>query len=120
MLVLVSSTVVSALMCHAPIVVPAVGGTRGDLCVKSTAAMRAAAARVVAGKPDVVVLLSPHTPRRAGFTVVDGDAIRGSFDDFGAAGCAVDFAAATSLRARLIERGVEHVTLHKLDHGALV
>lgn len=64
---------ISALMCHAPVVVPGVVGPRGAACARSTAAMREAARRIVARAPEVLVVVSPHTPRVAGaFHVVGG------------------------------------------------
>lgn len=56
--------VFASLMCHAPIVVPAVGGGRALECKATTRAMREAAARLVHARPDRVVVISPHSPRR--------------------------------------------------------
>jgi AMMECR1 domain-containing protein/aromatic ring-opening dioxygenase LigB subunit len=116
--------VVSALMCHAPIVVPDVAGARGDSCAQTTAAMRMAARRVVARGSRVAVVVSPHTPRAAGFTILRGDRVAGDFGDFGAPGLKVDFAAASSLRAKLVDAGACSLgadpVRRGLDHGALV
>ncbi len=123
---------VSTLMCHAPIVIPDVAGVRGEQCVHSTAAMRAAAARVVQKHPDVVVVLSPHTPRLPGFGIVAGvgrgrtGRITGSFEDFGAPAVQIDLPAAEDATARLLHKAeqagadVSAIALGKLDHGAAV
>ena len=57
--------VFAALMPHAPVLVPVVGGHRGREVAASIEAMRQAAARLVASRPDTLVLISPHSPRRA-------------------------------------------------------
>lgn len=115
-------------MCHAPIVVPPVVGARGEACAQSTAAMRAAARRVHECKPDVVVVLSPHTrrPRRA-FSIVGGDRVFGDFGGFGAPDVAVDLPAAVDARALIKQASaveaaapIEEIRAHALDHGALV
>lgn len=54
----------AALMCHAPIVVPEVGGPDARQCTRTTRAMREIAARALAAAPDRIVLVSPHSPRR--------------------------------------------------------
>src|SRR5687768_7783332 len=106
-------------MCHAPIVVPEVVGPRGEACANSTAAMRAVAQRVHASKPDVVVVLSPHTPRpRSAFSLLAADRVRGDFGDFGAPHVAIDLPSSADARAR-IERAAKkhHVDVEPLTHG---
>lgn len=121
------STLISTLMCHAPVVVPAVVGARGAACAQSTAAMREAARRIVARGPEVVVVVSPHTPRVAGgFTVIGGARVKGDFAEFGAPEVAVDLPAAATarelIRDEAAERGVrvDEIGVPRLDHGALV
>ena len=58
--------IIAALMPHAPVLVPAVGGRRGNRAAASVSAMTEAARRIVKAKPETVVLISPHTPRRRG------------------------------------------------------
>jgi len=89
--------------------------------------MSEVARRMVRAKPEVVVLISPHAPRRGeAFTLRSGTRIRGSLAAFGAPYLAVDLPAAGSL-ARCIEqaatcRGVvmEWLEAAPLDHGAVV
>jgi AmmeMemoRadiSam system protein A len=74
----------AALMCHAPIVIPAIGRERGDDCARTTAAMRTLASRLVAHAPDVLVVISPHAPRDPNRWGIVGDArITGDFGRFG-------------------------------------
>ena len=54
---------VAVLMCHAPIVIPVIGGDRAAECAATTAAMQAAAEAVVRCGAETAVVLSPHTPR---------------------------------------------------------
>lgn len=120
-------TPLSVLMCHAPIVVPAVGGARGRACVSSTRAMAEAARRVVAARPEGVVLLSPHTPRVEGaFSLVAGPRVRGDLGDFGAPEASCDLphgkAMHRALAAACREQGapLEEIAPRRLDHGAMV
>jgi MEMO1 family protein len=118
---------VAALMPHAPVLVPVVGGKHGNRASASVRAMVAAARRIVAAQPDAVVLISPHTPRRrCAFALWAGGRIRGSLAQFGAPEAAVDLPAAEKLAATITAearaRGVELWPLRsaELDHGAVV
>ncbi|MCA9491714.1 MAG: hypothetical protein KC621_17405 [Myxococcales bacterium] len=117
----------TTLMCHAPIVVPAVGGDRGADCAVTTAAMRAAAQRLVRASPEVLVVLSPHTPRaRDAWGLVEGDRVGGDLSAFRATGTTVSLPAAAEARERLHQlaprEAVRLVRLRPqpLDHGAIV
>jgi AmmeMemoRadiSam system protein A len=103
----------AALMCHAPIVVPAVGGRRSEQCRRTTRAMREVAGLAVASKPDCVVLSSPHTPRLADRWAVRRGPHHGSLDDFGAASVRVELPA-------LAVPFLPELRAERLDHGALV
>jgi AmmeMemoRadiSam system protein A len=114
-------------MCHAPIVIPAIGAERARDCERTTRAMRAVAGRIVGHHPDVLVLVSPHTPRQGGlFGVVEARRIAGSFARFGFPHLAVRLPgapdAAHTVRKSAAQRGVECWTppADDLDHGALV
>ncbi len=114
-------------MCHAPIVVPAVGGARARSCAASTRAMAVAARRVVAARPEALVLLSPHTPRvRGAFSCVAGQRIRADLSEFGAAEVRCDLPRGAGMHTALIEAchaegvALEDITLRRLDHGAMV
>ncbi|MCB9685556.1 MAG: hypothetical protein H6735_10990 [Alphaproteobacteria bacterium] len=117
----------TTLMCHAPIVVPAVGGDRGSDCATTTAAMRTAARRLVAASPDVLVVLSPHTPRlHDAWGVVEGGRVGGDLSAFRAPGAAVSLPAAVDGRERLHQLAPRHgvhlarLRPQPLDHGAIV
>lgn len=118
---------ITALMCHAPVVVPEVGNDKAGECALTTRAMRAAAERVVAARPDVVALVSPHTPRAPDeWRLVDGDRIVGSFVDFGAPSARINLPAATEARSRLARLGPQYgvqTSMYRpedLDNGATV
>ncbi|MCC7108972.1 MAG: AmmeMemoRadiSam system protein A [Deltaproteobacteria bacterium] len=120
-------TPLSVLMCHAPIVVPAVGGARARACAPSTRAMAEAARRVMAAKPEGLVVLSPHTPRVEGaFSLVTGPRVRGDLGDFGAPEARCDLphgkAMHRTLAAACAQHGValEEIAPRRLDHGAMV
>jgi aromatic ring-opening dioxygenase LigB subunit len=115
----------SVLMCHAPIVVPAVGGARGRESMPTTQAMREAARALLAGAPDAIVIISPHTPRAAlAFTVVDdeGGMLVGDFARFGVpdAGVRLPIASVLLDALRSVGAPVERLATSELDHGALV
>lgn len=118
------SIVHTSLFCHAPIVVPAVGGRRGEASARTTAAMAALGREVVASAPDVVIVVSPHTPRVAGALPllargVDADfvdfradvrfSLPGIVDEVGLMGAARDVGVA-----------LEPIRVRRLDHGAAV
>jgi len=112
----------AVLMCHAPIVIPAIGGNRASLCARTTAAMALAAAHIVEAAPPWVIVLSPHTPRhRQRWGLVQGDEVGGSFSRFGHPELAVRFPnAADQAREALADVSLAEVPAQPLDHGALV
>lgn len=119
--------VIAALMPHAPVLAPAVGGRRGNRAAASVNAMTEAARRIVKAKPETVVLISPHTPRRQGaFAIWAGERISGSLARFGAPAAAVDLPADKSLGAAIAEEAGSHglniwwLRDAELDHGATV
>ncbi len=109
-------------MCHAPIVVPAIGGARGSGCVSTTQAMVRAAEHIVASDPPWVVVLSPHTPRhRTHWAVMQGITVGGSFAPFGHGELALELPnGAPRLVAALEGVPLAGVAQQPLDHGALV
>lgn len=117
----------AALLCHAPIVVPPIGGARASLCQATTRAMRAVADAVVSSQPDVLVLVSPHAPRQPrAFGVCHEPALRGDFARFGhaeervAVPGAPDAARAVAEACARVDVAVASVGGDELDHGALV
>jgi MEMO1 family protein len=115
------------LMCHAPIVIPAVGGTRGVECLATTRAMAQAAEFLVSREPEVLVIVSPHTPRaRNAWCIVAGDHLHGSMARFGAPECSIRLPNA-KCAAKAVEQAAKSQGLsthglpsEPLDHGAFV
>lgn len=103
-------------MCHAPIVVPAVGGARSAQCRATTRAMREVAQRAVGARPDRLVLISPHTPRHPTAWGAWTGQHRGDLAGFGAPEIAIDLPDAPEVAASV---GAEPVQ-GELDHGAMV
>jgi aromatic ring-opening dioxygenase LigB subunit len=117
----------SVLMCHAPIVIPEFSAQRAELCRRSTEAMRDAAEFLAGRNPDVVVVLSPHTPRfRDSFALAEGERLVGHFGSFGRSEICAHFASDGALQRRLVELAKVHeidvvaAPQQTLDHGALV
>ena len=118
---------VAVLMCHAPLVIPAIGGDRGTECAATTLAMREAAQALAASGAETAVILSPHLPRHSqAFGVVASEKLHGDFDTFGHPELTCSFrgdAAVGAAVARTVQRaGLEMQTtdIRGLDHGAMV
>jgi len=110
-------TCFAALMCHAPIVVPAVGGEEASRCARTTRAMREVASRAVASRPERLVLISPHTPRHERAWGVCAAPLKGDLGGFRAPGVRVDLPVATDVASAV---GAEPLRSRPLDHGAMV
>jgi MEMO1 family protein len=117
----------AVLMCHAPIVLPEVGRRRSEECSATTRAMRQVARRLVASDPHVLVVISPHSPRRPeAWGLFDGPTLSGDFGAFGAPEVAhrfrVDAAAVEAVRTAARAEGLATWTppAGPLDHGAMV
>lgn len=112
----------AVLMCHAPIVIPALGRRDSERCRSTTAAMAEAARRVVAGGAGRVVVLSPHAPRRPrAYGCYAGPGLAGDFARFGEPGLAAGFAADPEAAAAAAGQGLDLAPIQGgLDHGALV
>lgn len=118
---------VAVLMCHAPIVIPPIGGDRAPDCAATTAAMETAAQTLQDAQVETVVVVSPHTPRhRQAYGYVVGETLKGDFHTFGIRGYEATFkadAAAAATIARQVERAglqAAPANVQNLDHGALV
>lgn len=117
----------AVLMCHAPIVIPAIAGTRAADCRATTQAMQETARALVAHEPAVIVLISPHAPRRPRSIGITFDAtLSGDFARFGHAQVALELpgapAAAELIAGKARAQGVETHALagRSLDHGSMV
>lgn len=121
------SVVVAALMCHAPIVVPAVGAERAVECATTTRAMRDVAAEVVRHAPEGLVLITPHAPRQPRAWGVCAEAhVQGDFGRFGHGAVGVALPGAPSMARALAAAAASHgvavdgLAGRALDHGAVV
>jgi len=107
-------------------VIPQIAGARAAACVQSTMGMEAAAMRVTHEKPDLVVLVSPHTPRlEQAFGMVRGP-LRGDFSKFGAQELSVMQPTPSRLGQNICQAvqdhglSIEWIEIDDLDHGASV
>jgi aromatic ring-opening dioxygenase LigB subunit len=117
------SVPIAGLMCHAPIVIPAMGGERASECVLTTRGMQQVAQRIVAARPDVLVVISPHTPRALDeWTLYDGARVRGDFEDFGAPEERIELPGAPEARIKLRREPIPIAMRPEgpIDIGALV
>ena len=112
------SVVFSALMCHAPIVLPAVAGSQASRCRNTTRTMREVAWRALASQPERLILVSPHSPRRRGQWGAWRGRIQGDLGRFGHPAERVDLPGDPWLFEAL---GLPPVSSEQeLDHGAVV
>jgi MEMO1 family protein len=121
------SVVYASLMPHAPILIPTIAGERAPRVQSTIAAMREAARRAVASRPDAIILISPHAPRRQeAFGIWDGKRLFGTLKAFGAHEEGVDFPNDASLARQIAhyaaQRGVRTGPIADLalDHGTVV
>jgi AmmeMemoRadiSam system protein A len=117
----------AVLMCHAPIVIPQIAGIQAAHCRTTTEAMRETARALVAHEPALIVVISPHAPRRPrsiGITV--DDTLSGDFARFGHAQVALALRGAPAAAGRIAEKArAEGISTHALagrglDHGSMV
>jgi len=112
-------------MCHAPIVIPAIGGGRAGSCAATTEAMHRAATHLMELRPETVVVVSPHLPRHPeAYGWAEGSPLVSDFRDFGhpevRSTRAPDGAAAGTLRRAAERLGLpmEGTPVSLMDHGA--
>jgi AmmeMemoRadiSam system protein A/AmmeMemoRadiSam system protein B len=123
----VDAVLCAVLMPHAPILVPPVGGSRGEAAADTCRAMREVAGKIVSLHPESLVLVSPHSPRRSGaFGLWSGDVLEGSFEPFGAPQVRVKLPNDRRLVSAIIAGSKARnvvtwsIPSQPLDHGALV
>jgi MEMO1 family protein len=119
--------VYGALLPHAPILVPGVGGLRQSDVALTISAMRETAGRAVAANSDTVVIVSPHSPGISEpLGIWGGERLRGSLKTFGCPDRMVDLPADANLVHKIVslspELGLKAVAIieSSLDHGAMV
>jgi len=117
----------SGLLPHPPIIVPAVGRGRGEECRQTTEACRIFARELLESAPERLVLISPHSPRRAeSLGIWDGARLGGDLAAFGAPETHVDLPADIDLADGLREACRSQrlrswwIPSQRLDHGAAV
>lgn len=122
-----NAIVFAGLMPHAPVLVPAVGREQSALVRASVTAMQQVALGALAAAPDSLLLVSPHSPRRAdAFGIWALPRLRGSFESFGSSDIQIDVplddALVEQLEREAHQRGLRtwRITHGLLDHGALV
>ena len=114
------------LMCHAPIVIPAIARERQSECVRSTEGMTQAARAVTSQNPDVMILVSPHVPRHPRSFGIVSSPLEGHFGRFGTPSVRVSFPSDINLAMTLVENLMAANTLchpvemESLDHGSSV
>src|SRR5689334_6047748 len=122
------SIVFAGIAPHPPLLVPEVGGDRIAAVRDSQAALRDFAQRLLAARPETIVVISPHSPLDPhAFTARAGAELRGDFRDFNAPQVRLAFANDLQL-VEAVEHaagasGVAFARLardYPLDHGALV
>ncbi|RME25860.1 MAG: AmmeMemoRadiSam system protein A [Deltaproteobacteria bacterium] len=115
------TTTFAGLMCHAPIVIPAVAGPEASRCRATTRAMREVADRAVHSRPDRLVLISPHSPRHPSrFAAWPGPRHVGDLGDFRNPQIRVDLPDAPEVAQALDLPPVISPRKDWLDHGAMV
>lgn len=114
-------------MPHAPVLIPELGGERGKEASKTTESMWQVAGDVVAGKPDAIVLISPHSPRRFGeFGIWIHSKLAGDMGQFGRSDVAIELPSSgpfvSALATQMSQAGLESwsIKMSLLDHGAFV
>ena len=113
---------------HPPLLVPEVGGERITRVSESQRALREFSSRVLATRPDTVVVISPHSPYDPRvFTSRYSNRLSGDFRQFGVATVALSFANDLEMIDALEQAAEAEGAVFRaitrdypLDHGALV
>lgn len=111
---------------HPPILVPDVGKGREREAAVTLEGFRSLARELEGDEPEVLVVLSPHAPRRRGFTILAGPRYLGNLGTFGAPRISLEYTGASEwswmhdlLSGRLPVSVLQSEEV-PLDHGALV
>lgn len=117
----------AALLPHAPVLVPSVGGEYLSQVEETCTALVEVGRRIAATSTDTLVVLSPHSPYKSGAAGIWRTApLRGSFAAFGAKGQGVelplDAALADAIEEECVRRSIGCWRIQRggLDHGATV
>lgn len=117
----------TGLMPHAPVLIPDVGRGREAEAASTVTAMSVLADRLVSADPELLVVISPHSPRRPGsFGIWQTRRIVGDLARFGCPDVGIDLpnhpSVAYEIGNRAESRHVDtwNITGQRLDHGATV
>ncbi len=113
---------------HPPIIVPEIGGRHLKDVEATVRGVQEMMRRLVAARPDVVLIISPHAPLDPrSFSAYSGPRLRGDFWEFGAPQVEFDVPNHVVLLSRLAavahERGLPMWLVpagRRLDHGTMV
>ena len=115
-----------ALLPHPPILLPAIGQGREKEAAATLQACKVAAEEIASWEPEVLVLMSPHAPRKArAVTVNNSERLQGTLGAFGFPQEAQYWNGAPEMATRLMDAWVRggiscQAQEQELDHGALV
>lgn len=114
---------------HPPLIVPAIGKGEEQKIQQTITAYHEAARRIAAGKPETIVLISPHQIMYADyFHISPGKGAKGDFGQFGAAQVQIEASYDTAFietlcaiaDAKALPAGTFGERDKKLDHGTMV
>ncbi|HKP84660.1 MAG TPA: AmmeMemoRadiSam system protein B [Blastocatellia bacterium] len=122
------SIVFAGIAPHPPLLVPEVGRRSIERVADSERAMREFSRRLIAARPETVIVISPHSPLDTRvFTARATAVLRGDFREFSAPGVSLSFEndleMISAIKQAAGDEGVAFGELerdHRLDHGALV
>jgi MEMO1 family protein len=122
------SIVFAGISPHPPLLVPEVGGDRIAGVANSRAALQEFSRRLIAARPESIVLISPHSPSDDHYFLARSvPVLRGDFGDFGVAGVRLSFKSdlemVNAIEQAAADKGLGMRRLagdYPLDHGALV
>lgn len=118
--------VFSAIVPHAPLLIPGVGKDKLDLFSQTITALAELEADLYASRPDVLVILTPHGDAvHDAFTVALNTRYTAHFEEFGDYSTRLEFAGSPQLAQLLKERimydmALQFVSTEHLDHGVSV
>jgi len=126
----VAEIAMAGLVPHPPIIIPDIGGAEIRRVRRTVDSMGELARQVAAVRPDVVLVISPHSPMLGGYVGIHaGETLVGDFASFGAPQVRVELANDVVLARMIVDetrRGPVRSRLyppeysHHLDHGVLV
>ena len=112
---------------HPPIIIPSIGKENLKLVNKTKIAMEKLEEEFYASKPEMVVVISPHSPMMPeAFSLNMAESFSGNFQDFGDFTTKLEFRSDKEFSHKLKERCEDHnfplimYTNEQLDHGVLV